>query len=335
MPAPDASIDLAHEQTPILDRPVRDVRAWVAADLSPETWTVPLSATALAEVGEMVASMRRHPLPMLLRSSADFAFPELAQALRAAKRNLEGGRGFAVIDGLPMDDHDVDDMVACFWVMGQLIGRPVAQKWDGTMVYDVADTGREYGYGVRGSYTNVELVFHTDNAFGLAVPDFVGLLCRHPAKQGGLSRFCSLYTVHNRMLERHPDLLPRLYRPMLYDRQAEHAPDGEKTVSAPFFAWDGRRLTARANVSLVRKGHEVAGVDLAPELADALDAIEAVSNAPELWVEAPLERGQLQYLNNREVAHYRSTFVDHDDPARRRHLYRTWHRDRGKVTYDG
>ena len=87
------------------------------------------------------------------------------------------------------------------------------KNWDGTMIYDVTDTGKKYGYGVRGSATNVELVFHTDNAFGISVPDYVGLMCKYPAKQGGLSRFCSLYTVHWRMENKYPNELRRLYQP--------------------------------------------------------------------------------------------------------------------------
>ena len=41
----------------------------------------------------------------------------------------------------------------------------------------------------EGPATNVELGFHTDNAFGISVPDYVGLMCKYPAKEGGLSRF--------------------------------------------------------------------------------------------------------------------------------------------------
>ena len=122
---------------------------------------------------------------------------------------------------------------------------------------------------------------------------------------------------------------------MLFDRQAEHAPGEARTTCAPFFSWDGTRLSARANVALARKGYEVAGEAPDRELVDALNAVEAIANAPDLWVEAPLQRGQLQYLNNREVAHYRSHFEDHPDPALKRHLYRTWHRNRGRRSYDG
>ena len=253
----------------------------------------------------------------------------------AAREMLNSGLGFTIIDRLPMNNFDEEDMKTVFWIVGQMIGRTVAQKWDGTMLYDVSDTGQPFSYGVRGSYTNVELVFHTDNAFGAAPPEYVGLLCKYPALRGGISRFCSLYSVHNIMLRDHPRLLERLYRPMYFDRQAEHGPDRPKTAFAPFFAFDGKKLTARANVSLVRKGHDLAGVDMDSELTDAIDAVQAVGNRSELWLELPIERGQLQYLNNIELGHYRSHFEDHPKPAKKRQLFRTWHREWGARTYDG
>jgi alpha-ketoglutarate-dependent taurine dioxygenase len=181
----------------------------------------------------------------------------------------------------------------------------------------------------------VELVFHTDNAFGLAPPDYVGLLCLRPALDGGVSRFCSLYALHDRLLKRHPRLVRRLYRSLYWDRQAEHLPGAPKVALAPMFRFEAGRLTARANISLVRKGYEVAGVDMDDEARAALAALHDVSEDPEIWLEIPLVRGHLQYLNNREVAHYRSAFTDHPEPAMKRHLLRTWHRDTGAPSYDG
>ena len=71
------------------------------------------------------------------------------------------------------------------------------------------------------------------------------------------------------------------------------------------------------------------------ELEDALELFTRVVSSPELWIEDPLERGQLQFLNNLDLAHFRSHFNDHKDPAYKRHLYRTWHRNSGKRSYDG
>ena len=71
------------------------------------------------------------------------------------------------------------------------------------------------------------------------------------------------------------------------------------------------------------------------ELKDALECLEEVVHSEDLWVEAPLERGQIQFLNNLELVHYRSRFIDHQDPSRKRHLYRIWLRNFGERNYDG
>ena len=89
--------------------------------------------------------------------------------------------------------------------------------------------------------------------FARMVPDYVGLFCRYQAVAGGASRFCSLYSVHQRMLEQYPGALKRLYQPMYFDRQKEHRDGAPRVCWAPYFSWRGDRLYARANSSLVRK----------------------------------------------------------------------------------
>ena len=330
-----AALDLSREVTPFPGTPIGEDRAWVAADVSDGDWLIPLSDAALGEIRLMADQMARQPLPVILRSRDEFELNALSAVAAEAKTILDEGRGFVVLDRLPMDEYPEEVMLGCFWVIGQYFGLPVAQKWDGTVLYDVTDTGKAWQYGVRGSATNVELVFHVDNAFGVRPPDYVGLLCKHPALEGGLSRFCSLYTLHNRLLAECPELLQRLYEPMFYDRQAEHAPDAPKTSWAPFFALEEGRFAARANVSLVRNGYKVAGREMDERLVDALEAVERISRSEDLWYEAPIERGQMQYLNNRYLGHYRSEFHDNPDPALKRHLFRTWHRSSGSRAYDG
>lgn len=327
-------IDLGHEESAsMLDEQV--ARAWLAADVDNAECVVMLDDAALDEMLQMAQQIHDEPLPVLLRAPEQFATTALRDFMARARGLLDGHPGIAVIDRLPLDSMDVDDAIAVFWVLGKLLGRPVAQKWDGTMLYDVMDKGQRYSYGVRGSYTNVELLFHTDNAFAIAPPDYVALLCIRPALEGGVSRFCSSYAVHNRLLAEYPQALERLYRCVLWDRQAEHAAGAPKVTKAPVFRYQEGQLSARLNVSLIRKGYAVAGVDIDSETGDALAALEAVAGHPDLWFELPIERGQLQFLNNRDVAHYRSAFTDHEDPTRKRHLVRTWYRERGQPTYDG
>tara|TARA_B100000989_G_C19526798_1_gene467340 strand:+ start:865 stop:1866 length:1002 start_codon:yes stop_codon:yes gene_type:complete len=330
------SVDLSFESfEDIGNIPSTNGMGWLASELKQENWTVALNSSAIREIASMVVQTRRNPLPTLLLKPEQFEIPELKSAYEKAKAICDHGAGFAVIDKLPIDDFEIEDMVNVYWTLGHFMGLNVAQKWDGTMIYNVTNTGKKYGYGVRGSATNVELVFHTDNAFGISVPDYVGLMCKYPAKKGGLSRFCSLYTVHSRMEEKYPDELRRLYRPVYFDRQAEHAIGEAKTSYAPMFSWKTGKLRCRANSSLVRKGYQVGEIEMDTVLKNALEAIDEVTSSADLWIEAPLSRGEVQYLNNHELGHYRSNFIDHDAETKKRHLYRLWHRADGNQTYDG
>ena len=311
------------------------VSAWLAAEVDAEACHIELDAACRDEIAAMARAVAARPAPLTSRAPTQFELPCLRAVMARAEALIEGIPGVAVLDGLPLDDLDEDAATAVFWVLGQLLGRPVAQKWDGSLLYHVRDDGQAYGYGVRASVTNVELPFHIDNAFGTAPPDIVGLLCLRPAARGGLSRFCSVQTLHRRMAEAHPRLLARLHRPLLWDRQAEHAPGAPKVARAPMFATVGGGLRARVNVILVRKGYRVAGEEIDAQAADALEALESIAADPALWIEQVVKRGQVQYLNNRDVVHYRSAFTDEDDPALKRHLLRTWHRDWGAPDYDG
>lgn len=331
---PIAYLDCSDEISAL--RETSDARmCWLASDIDNSDWIVEITAAALTEIDRLVEFLTQNPLPILQRRLDEFELPACRQMMLKMKNILDNGVGFALLDRLPMDSYPIETLLEVYWLLGQCIGSPVAQKWNGQMIYDVSDTGAEYAYGTRGSHTSVELNFHTDNAFAQMPPDYVGLFCRRPAKTGGISRFCSLYSVHQRMLEQYPDELARLYQPVFFDRQKEHHEGAEKVCLAPYFSWRNGRMFARANASLIRKGYEVAGQQMDALLASALDAIDEVCAAEDLWFGAPLQRGQVQYLNNHEVGHYRSAFEDHDDPQYKRHLYRLWHRETGDSSYDG
>jgi alpha-ketoglutarate-dependent taurine dioxygenase len=317
----------------MLDHEITDRRAWTRETVRAADWTVPLPAAAVAEMAAMAQTLEGQPLPVLMLSPDQFALPACRETMARVMAILKDGIGVALVDRLPLDRLTREQAIAAHWVLGQLIATPVAQKWDGTMIYDVADTGREYGYGVRGSWTNVELSFHTDNSFGVAPPDYVGLLCLMPAREGGSSRFASLYTVHNEMLRRYPRELARLYRPFYYDRQAEHAPGAPTVAWAPCLAYEAGRLRARFSPSLVRKGYALMEMPLDAEGEDALRALAHVMEDTRLWMEFTIARGQLQYLNNQEFVHFRSEFKD--DETDKRHLVRLWFRAGGRRFYDG
>src|SRR5262249_15949799 len=217
----------------------------------------------------------------------------------------------------------------------QLLARPVAQSWDGKMIYDVRDLGRPPGNGVRPDITNAEQSFHTDNSYNLCPPDYVALLCLRSALEGGISHIVSFYTAHNEMLARHPRLLRRLYEPFLFHRQPEHPPAHPNPLPHPLFEYEGKRLTGRLSRYQVRNGHALAAVPLDAEGEAALEALDEIMKAPQFNREFFFERGQIQILDNRRLGHRRTAFRDSPEPERKRHLVRLWLRDWGRRFYNG
>ena len=313
-------------------------RAWTRATIVPADWTVPLPDAAVHELLAVRDELRRAPVPTFLLDPRDFALDACRAAMAEVRRVTQSGPMFGVLDRLPMDEVTREDAIDLYWLLSSLLARPVAQKLNGQMFYDVMDTGAKLkpGSGIRPTVTNVDLRFHNDNSYNETPPEFVCLLCLHPAMQGGISQVMSVATVHDALQQRHPELMSRLYRPFWYDRHAEHQPGEPTTFAAPMFerGADGT-IKARLALSEIHAGYELRGERLDNETASALAAVQSVFDQPELHVELGFEAGQIQYVNNRATGHARTEFTDFPEPERRRHLVRLWLRDAGRRGYRG
>lgn len=294
-----------------------------------------LPARALRELEDVVASLDRDPLPLLLLRPEDFALNEARAFMREVKKQIDDGVGFAIVDRLPVERWPASGTRAVWWLLASMIARPVAQKWDGTSIYDVTDLGRPPGNGVRPDVTNAEQNFHTDNSYNDVPPHYVGLLCVRTAMEGGISGIVSFATAHEEMRRRHPDLLPRLYRPFYFDRQREHAPGDAMTTFHPMLETHDGRLVARLSRFQVKNGYKLAGVALDDEGAAALEAFEAILNEPGMAARFQFEPGQMQLIDNRALGHKRTAFRDWPEPGRKRLLVRLWLRDSGSRAYNG
>ena len=87
------------------------------------------------------------------------------------------------------------------------------------------------------------------------------------------------------------------------------------------------------NERLIQTGASLTRDELDGEGQEALAAMDAIVNSPELWVELVIQRGQVQLLNNRHFAHSRTDFRDAEDPNRKRHLIRFWTREEGRRAF--
>ena len=319
----------------ILDHDIAAPQAWIGDDLADDVGLVTLDDTCLEELSGLSALLETNPLPVLSLHPDDFELPHCKALMAQVRAQLDQGVGFAIIDRLDTASLAEDTATGLYWLLNSMIARPVAQSWDGKMLYNVTDSGKEPGNGVRPDITNVGQNLHTDNSYNLSPPDYVTLFCRQTAMEGGGSELVSFGAAHNQMRVEAPDLLARLYEDFTFDRQREHAPDDVMTIEHPLFTWDGNRLLGRLSKRQVHGGYALTGKTIDNRGAAALEKLEAIMTAPGMRKEFHFHPGQIQVVNNKACGHARTAFTDWPEPERHRNLTRMWLRHEGRAFYNG
>ncbi|MBW2417636.1 MAG: TauD/TfdA family dioxygenase [Deltaproteobacteria bacterium] len=299
--------------------------AWRGPELSPELrgkrdWRTRLNDAQVSELDRALAAARASGKPTAELTAADFPLPTLAAELARWRSEIEHGRGFLVVSGLPVKRWSRDDCERFFWCLGLHMGRPGAQNPQGDLLGHVTDTGDDDDDPwVRLYRTRADIAYHCDAA------DVVGLLCLRAAPRGGASRIVSSVTVYNELLARRPDLVARLYEPFAVDVRNEDASGEIRHLPiAPCRYSEGRlRTFYHSDYFRSAQRHD----DVAPFSEDEralLDTYESIACDPKLYLDMQLEPGDIQWLSNHVILHARTAYEDHEEPERKRHLLRLW-----------
>lgn len=295
--------------------------AWRGCELPPlEEMAYVLSAGEIEEIVAAVIGLDNGAGPSEELTSADFPLPALSERIGQWRDELQRGRGFQVIRGIPVDRWSQSQAERFFWCFGLHLGIPGAQNPEGHLLGHVTDTGAaDADPSARLYKTSANIDFHCDAA------DVVGLLCLNKARSGGQSRIVSSVSVFNALLECRPDLAARLFEPLRLDiRDREVNSAGSHLPVQPCCYADGvLRTFYHADYFRSVTRHS----DVPPLTAlerDLLDTYEAIAGDPHLYLDMDLQPGDIQLLSNHSILHARTAYVDHEDPARRRHLLRLW-----------
>ena len=320
--------------TPIPTTDLPRATAWRRADVSDSDWLIPVPEQCLAEIDAVIRELRDNPIPTLALSADDYALPACRTLLAGVKNTLDHGVGFAVLDRFSVDAYDKAELLTIYWLLSQMVARPVAQAFKGTLLYDVHDTGQKTSTRIRADKTSEDLSWHTDYGFNHP-PPYIGLLVLRTALSGGESSAASLHTGHDILRQRDPALLARLYQPYVWNRQGEHPDDAPICTSNPIFSNHDGTVRTRFNRALQPVGYRLVDSAIDPAGMDALNALHDVMSEPGLSVDFTLAPGQIEFVNNYRVAHRRTAFEDHEDPDQKRHLVRIFLRDEGRRSYMG
>jgi hypothetical protein len=296
----------------ILTQPLTGLAIWRGADLANDTsWVHHLAAAMVAELDGALAEVKRRGRSFPEFSADDFPLPTLKPLLLTIADELENGRGFSLLRGLPVERYTDEEIKILNYGIGLHMGEPVRQNAKGDLLGLVQHVGDVTKKETRVYQTNLYLPYHSDPS------DVVGLLCVRKAKQGGVSSLVSVGAIYNEILQNNPEYLGMYYRPMYYAHL-------DRDLRSPLFSYHNGKLSCRYLRQYIELGHEQNNCPLSQVEIEMLDIFDAAMMKPELKLDMMLEPGDLQFANNYAVLHSRTSFEDYEEEDKRRKMYRLW-----------
>ena len=109
-------------------QPLIDPAGWTAAELTAgDDWIYVLSRAEADEVCGAVANLQIPDMDTLNLRAADYSMSMLDKALYMLKGELDEGRGFVLIRGIPVGEMNRAGVAAAFWVSAPASVAPSAK----------------------------------------------------------------------------------------------------------------------------------------------------------------------------------------------------------------
>jgi len=300
-------------------QPVKSPAAWLGEDLArTNDWIHVLTPAERVDLRNALAHARSTGKSMAEIERADFPLTVLTPSVECWLAELQAGRGFLNVRGIPFENDD--EAAWIHWGLGLHLGTAVSQNAAGDLLGHVRDTGADpEDTSVRLYKTRVELGFHSDGS------DLVGLLCIRQGRKGGANRLVSTAALYDEIQKRRPDLVAHLYEPFIWDRNDEQADDEDPHFALPICRdTDGHRTFFYIGWYIRKAQRHPQVPRLSREQRELLDLIDGIAAEPRFHIEMRLEPGEVNYLKNNAVLHSRTAFDDHPEPMQKRHLVRLW-----------
>ena len=298
----------------ILKEKLMGPTAWRGEDLrNDDSWIVNLSDSTISLIDGALAEVKAHGLSFPDFTKDDFPIHALSEELGKYAEEMENGKGFLLLRGLPIGAYDSNDINIINYGIGLHLGTPVCQNLKGDLLGMVMNVGDVTKKETRVYETNLYLPYHTD------LSDVFGLMCVRQAKSGGLTSLVSSGAVYNEILENYPEYLGVFYRPMYYAHLGR-----DSSNKAPVFSYHDGKLSTRYLRQYIELGAELQERPLSRVEIEAMNVFDEIIHKEEIRLDMMLEPGDLLLANNYAVMHSRTSFEDFDEVEKRRKLVRLW-----------
>jgi hypothetical protein len=304
--------------------PVQGRTAWKGSKIDyMRDGLVQISADELTEIEVALAALKcsgEVDLPVINRDS--FPLPLLGVRLKEIAQELRFGLGFVLIRGLQRSNYEADDLARIYCGIGMHLGHVIPQSGDGELLGHVMNVSDLVDESVRGYRSDQSMNMHSDGH------DVVGLLCLTAAKAGGTSCISSAAAIHDRIVSERPDLAAELYAGMKISRMSKDADRGNGFQITPgpvsLFTRHEGEFMACIHAAMIRDAANKGAFEMSVKQEEALDLLCELAESPEFVLDMNICEGDIQFLNNRLILHGRTSYEDHKELFRRRHLMRLW-----------
>ena len=260
-----------------------------------------------------------------LENLDEHKFPELKNEINELKTTkILHGVGLLIIDGKSFLGFSKDETTKIYEMICSMLGTLYNQNINSEKIVEIKDEGKSMVSGGRYHQTKQGGSYHTDSPHWIKVPDLIGLLCINKAKKGGISKFVSVYTIHNQLLKEQKDKLEILYEKFYFDKRGEFKNNEPKTISEPILIFKDNRLYCRFLIDYIIAGHEIQNIPLSKLQQASLQSLEEISKEENNTLSYDLQPGDIVFFDNHRILHGRTVFEDYEDENKRRFLLRTW-----------
>ncbi|KAI8995029.1 hypothetical protein BDB01DRAFT_715247 [Pilobolus umbonatus] len=327
----DKSIDFsANADAYILPPPgfpdhIKGSSTWDANHLQqhPEEWLHFLTPEEIEDIDKAVKHFTKSKVTLEEISPESFPLTVLNLTIEKQTRELFHGIGFGLFRGLPVTKYSREDQAAIILGIGSYIGARKPQNAKGHILGHVKDLTQtsttKYVYDVNDPTTRVystrkEQLYHNDSS------DIVALLCLSQAQEGGSSSIVSSHRLYNMLRKQRPDIVQLMAKPWLWDRKNENGPNEPNYVDSPPFIFYENKLFTFWSASFFETVTRFPGVTIPEEQYEAMRYVQSLCEKEGFHMN--LEVGDIQFVQNYQVLHARSAYVD--TPEKTRHLLRLW-----------
>jgi hypothetical protein len=291
--------------------------------MSDENWKYALTDSDIEEIDSAIAYVINNQIPLESLNKQNFPLKHLSEKLEYLLQEINTGRGFVYITGLPVKKYNELESTVAYLGLSVYLGKLRCHNSHGWMMNRLIDMDRDKkNPNTLLAQTSIEFTTHTDSC------DIVGILCiQNVSKEnGGDTYVASSGAIHNKMLNDTPELLEQLFHEFPCDRRGQIPEGKDPWYMMPVFSWFHGNLTTwfhRQYINLVQGIYpEAPRVTEKEQLA--LKTFEKISTDPNYMINFHIESGDMIFMNNLTVVHGRTTWRDGDSFEDKRYLYRVW-----------